>query len=334
MKKVLFSLTAMFFAGSLSAGCIDIPYGYPGDPLSSLINPCPYGFYVGLTGMWAVPTETGLGTFTDSWQYLNSDGSITSLSKPSKNDYEFAGGFQVGYDFPCSGNNIEVEYFHLHNSKHNVFGTSDGPISFGSIFFDVSFPLALLPEFVSDSRLKYHLNQVDVTLGHRFIACSAKLQLHPFMGARFASLKHDLPFAFGEVRSRYHGAGPIGGIDCSYDFCKGFSLVGRFDGSLLMGKVKADSRLTFGEINTRFESPSQNRLVSTFGGKLGLAYNFTCFTHSSVRFEVGYQANNYIGVFDTITGQDSSDPVLQRISSLTTNNFSYSGPYINLTWHL
>lgn len=288
------------------------------------------GFYIGATGVWAVPSETGIGTFTDSWQYLDSDGGVTALSKPSKASYKGAWGLKGGYDFACSGYNVEVEYFHLHNSKHNVNDTSDGPISFGSAFFDLGIPLTPGQAFVSDSHLKYNLDQLDVKIGHRFTACNGNLQLLPSLGVRFVELKHDLTFLVGNVRSKYQGAGPMLSFGGDFQFFNGFFLVGQFDAAALMGSVKANSLLTFGAIN-RYKSPSTDRIVYAFDGTLALAYQYMFCNQSSIRIDLGYKVASYQDSFDIISAIVEPVP---RISNLNTTDFGYSGPFLQLTWHM
>lgn len=288
------------------------------------------GFYVGGYGMWAVPTETGLGTFTDSWQYLDADGGVTALSKPSKAKYEAAWGIRAGYDFPCSQNNVEVEYFHLDNKKHNVNDTSDGPISFGSAFFNLGIPLAPGEVFISDSHLKYTFNQVDVKFGHRFNDCISGFRFLPSLGVRFVDIKHDLTFLVGNVKTEYQGAGPLVSFDADYQLFNNFYLVGRFDAAAMMGTVKANSLLTFAAIN-RYKSPSTDRIVSALGGKLGVAYEYQFCNQSSVRLEAGYKVANYHGPFDVISAFVIDVP---RIGNLNTTNFGYSGAYIELSWHM
>ncbi|MGE0199187.1 MAG: Lpg1974 family pore-forming outer membrane protein [Simkaniaceae bacterium] len=291
------------------------------------------GFYLKLTGAALLPSETGIGSFTDSWQYT-SDGGIRSLSKPSKADYKFACGALVGYDASSLPNFVEAEYFYLSNSKHNYNDTSDNPISFGSIFFNVGLPLTPGQEFVSDAYLKYRLNQVDARAGHRFFLADNHLELSPSIGIRWADLKHNLTFLVGHVRTSYWGVGPAFALDGLYTLYKGLKLYSHFDATLLVGGVKANSLLNFFGVS-KYESPSTNRVVPTVGGKLALRYDFTFKNKSSLRIEAGYQVATYIGVFDSLTGFLEIPQIqVQRIASITTNNFSYSGPYAAIAFHM
>lgn len=289
----------------------------------------PSGLYIALMGMYAVPTETGLGTFNHSLGYANSSGGVTCSHDPIKLPYKPAGGIQLGYDFGGSANRLELAYFYLHNSKHNTH-TPDDAVTFGSAFFNIGAPLtpgASLPP----SELKYTLNQGDIRFGHRLIAGSCFFEFTPLIGVRYALLKHNLPFTGGYVKSSYSGAGPLMGFDLIYNMYKGFLLVGQFDASLLMGSVKSSSSLTLGSTNS-FHSPSNRRIVSNFESRLGLAYDFLYGNHaSSLRIEAGYEMNQYIEPFDMLISYVA--PV-QRISDLETTSFAYSGPYLRLMWHM
>lgn len=291
----------------------------------------PSGFYIGVMGMFAVPTETGLGTFTHSVGLVNDQGGVTCKGAPSEASFGTAGGIQVGYDFANSGNRLEAAYFYLHNSKHSVEGLIDTPFTFGSSFFNVGV-LAPPGTPLPPSYLKYTLNQGDLKFGHRLITGSCFFEFTPTVGVRYASLKHDLPFTGGYVRSTYWGAGPMLGFDLIYNLYKGLLLVGQFNAALLMGAVKSSSALNFpADATNVFKSPSNSRIVSNFEGRLGMAYDYIFCNRSSIRLEAGYEMNNYIGPFDMIVSYVA--PV-QRISDLETTSFAYSGPYLKLTWHM
>lgn len=290
----------------------------------------PSGFYIGLTGMYAVPTETGLGTFIHSIGQPNSSGGVNCESEPSKAHYKPAGGIQLGYDFSGSANKIEAAYFYLHNSKYNTHPPEDVPVAFGSAFFNIGAPVPPGTPFVP-STLKYTLNQADLKFGHRLITNSCFFEFTPLVGVRFAYLKHDNSFPGGFIRSSYYGAGPMIGFDLIYNLYKGFLLIGQFDTSLLMGSVKSSSSISFFGVTNGFNALANRRIVSNFEARLGLAYDWLFWNKSSLRLEAGYEMNQYIAPFDMIV---SFIAPVQRISDLATTNFAYSGPYLKLTWHM
>ena len=288
------------------------------------------GFYLKFTGAAMLPSETGLGSFTDSWQYADPDGGVTALSKPSKASYKFAASGLAGYNVPSSATFIEAEYFYLSNTQHNYNDTSDNPLSFGSSFFNVAFPLAPGAAFVSDSYLKYKVNQVDVRAGYNFVSSKKNFEVFPSAGVRWSDLKHSLTFLVGNVKTSYWGVGPTFAVDALYKIYKGFKFSTHFDANLLIGNVEASSLLNFGAL-LRYKSPSTSRIVSAFGAKLGLSYGYVFSNQSSLQIEAGYQAATYIGAFDIITAvTPTSFPApanIQRILSINTDNFSFAGPY-------
>jgi len=329
MKKIFSSLlmTLTMLSGTAFADCQN---DCCSQCFRSLV--CSGGPYIGVTGLYVVPSETGLGDFTDSWQYADAT-SVTSLSKPSKARYKGAVGVLFGYDIPCTANNLEVEYVHVDNSKHNVNG-SEGAFSFGSVFFNLVVDNPAAIGLVSDAHLNYSLNQVDVRLGHRFIGACNRLILNPSFGFRYTNLRHDLTFLVGNVKSTYRGIGPLLALNAQYSLWKKLWLAARFDSSVLMGRGNAHSILRGFGPDAKFVSPNRDRVIYTFGGRIGLAYDF-CLCGSRLDLELGYQANIYVGPFDTLTGLVTPPTALgQRIHSIDTNNFAYSGPYLTLNWGL
>lgn len=292
------------------------------------------GVYARFTGSALAPNETGIGSFTDSWQYAQSDGGIVSRSKPSKADYEFSAAGLLGYDFYSRPDFVEAEFFYLSNSKHNYNDTSSHPVSFGSVFFNVGIPFQPNDVLVSDAYLKYKVYQTDARLGRRFHFFKNTLELSPSVGLRWADLTHDLSFLYGYVRSSYWGVGPTFAVDGVYTIYKGFKFVSHLDASLLIGHVDAYSKLDFFGIS-KYKSPNTNRIVPVIGARLALRYDFVFGNKSSLNLEAGYQAATYIGAFDILTGFREVPLVqVQRIASITSNNFSYSGPYASLAYHM
>ncbi len=297
---------------------------------------------LGGTWIYAVPSSAGFGGAVFSNQFAI-PGGVRSENVLRNPHYKSAYSVQVGYDFPCSANNLEVEYTHLFNTKKNVNTNQDNLVSFtGYAFVDGTIPIAPGEPLAAVERARLKFDQVDVTGGHRFITCSGCLQLHPFIGVRYSDLRITIPFntqlagiAFNEgiFKTKFWGVGPLAGMDFFYGICKGLGIVGRADSSILMGSAKFFSSITTLGFVQEFASPNQDRAVCTFGGRLGLAYNYFFCNRSRVKLEVGYQANVYLDPLDILVGT-VSPPTDQKISNIEALNFSYTGPYINLTWHL
>jgi hypothetical protein len=299
------------------------------------------GFFVGVTGMYAKPSETGLGDANNSWQYASVD-TITSLNKPIKSSQQWEVGFDVGYNFPNSSNSLEFSYFQLRNSKHFLKGT-EGVYSLGSIFFpDITLVDPSSINYVANSHLKYKLNQYDLFLGHQMNDVIGNFSLKPTFGLRFAELTHDFPFAVpGYVDSKFNGVGPTFGLDGNFALWhSGFNIVGHVDGALLDGNVESKSFIFLSGTNLYYKSPDRNRIVPTLTARLGADYEYVFANQSSLTLEVGYEAAEYFNGIDLIRGDTNASDSLgtavhtPRITSIDTNDFAYQGPYATLTYSL
>lgn len=374
MKKLTLALigTGLLFSCNsyaVSSACTNSGYS------TSICSPkyCG-GFYVGLTGFYLKPSETGLGQVTDSWQYGTADSSPfipasrLARSKPFDPDYEWEWGANIGYDIPCTANNIDLSYWHLSNKKHAVNDLSDGPISFSSIFTtDVVAPIGDvvggITFLISNAYLEYKVDQVDLKMGHMFNDACGQFQIRPSIGLRYNNLKHELTFRspatlefglpalvdaifFGHVKSQFNGVGPLVSLDARYGMFAGFGLVGHFDSALIVGEVEANSNLGFTftspalpispvTTDNRFESPDLERVVGSVSGKLGADYTFCFCNKSSLTIEAGYQVNKFYDPFDLIRGDIPYAPVIhQRITHILTNDLDVRGPYVNVTFRV
>lgn len=339
MKKYQLGAIALAVLFSSSAMASHAKMAASSDCSSSTLcamttNPGNYfnGFSIGVRGLDAVPSETNLGMFSDSWQYTDGAGNITARSKPIKPAYKMTGQVNVGYNLPGTANDFNLAYLWLNSNTHAV-NTAVGASSFGSVFFSNWIPLVPDSGFVSDAHLKYRLDQVDLTAGRSYSDASGHFQVHPFGGLRYARLKHNLVFMLGQVTSTYHGIGPMVGFDAHFDFGCGFGAAGRFDSSVLMGTVNSSSLLVFGGPANSFVSPGTNRTVATAAGELGLDYTYTMANQSNIKLEIGYQGSEYFNPFDLIRGDTGSNTGEHRIVGLETTNFSFSGPFAELSWH-
>jgi hypothetical protein len=306
-----------------------VPY-----PLPNLDNDPRGSFYVGITGIYAKPSESGIGLVTDSWQYLSGT-TITSVNKPYSPHHELEGGFNIGYNFPFSPNSIEFSYFHLSNNN-NADNTSNGAYSFGSIFFPDA-TLLIPPPLSSVSQLRYEVNQYDLFLGHQYCQVWGHFEFKPTFGLRYVNLKHNLPFAVpGYFMSKFHGIGPMFGLDGRFGLGYGFGIDGHLDGALLDGNQTSDTSVVFGGITYNYVSPAENRVVPMTNARIGGDYRFAFANKSLLTLEAGYQATVFVNAFDLIRGYLYSPAlgggVSPKIADIQSTDFTYQGPYLNLTY--
>lgn len=294
----------------------------------------PSGFYVGVTGIYAKPSETGIGLVTDSWQYRQPNGAVLSQSKPFEEDSRGGIGAKVGYDFGASANSLEFDYLHFNNSTHGYNTSAGSPESFGAVFFpDIVLPDPASIGLISDANLAYNLNQYDLWLGHTFGSAVSGFTFKPAIGARYASLSHNMTFAApGYIKSDFQGLGPEMGFDAHYEIGYGFGVLGHLDDAILASNVEGSSFLGFAPINAQFDSPTSKRVSNAITGRLGADYKYVFANGSSLALEGGYQAMQYSDAFDLI--QADALPNEQHIVDVNTNDFSLRGPYLTLTYHV
>lgn len=290
------------------------------------------GFYAGVTGLYAKPSETGLGQVTDSWQFAV-PGGIDARSFPANPQSKWAWGVQAGFDIPMTANNVEVNYLQLNNTTPAVNTFANGAFSFGSVLFpDGTINAADFPSLASVARLIYKVDQIDLKAGRKYTDVSGKFYIRPSLGVRYAQLKHELPFVQpGNAMSKYNGTGPMFSVDANYLLGYGFGLVGYFDYALLAGTIKSNSFVFLGQ-NFIYTWPSTDRIVHNTTARIGLNYSHTLTNSSTFNIEGGYQVNEYLNSMDTTRGWIAFGGT-PHIAGHETNSFAFHGPYATLTVH-
>lgn len=299
------------------------------------------GFYVGVTGVYAKPSESGIGLATHSDQYTSSNGLTTSKSTPFEPSNSGGIGAKVGYDFGTSANSLEFDYFYFNNTTKDTADFKDNPSSFASMFFPnimVSNPASF--GITIHSKLEYTLNQYDLWLAHTFGSPVTGFSFKPAIGVRYASLSHDLTFDVpGAVKSDFDGIGPEIGFDAHYALGHGFGILGHFDDALMASRVNGSSYIEvedFG-IHSAFKAPDNNGVSNAVTGRVGADYQYVFNNGSSIALEAGYQAMMYADAFTIIQGNVASPvtpTVGQQITTTNSDDFSLRGPYLSLTYHV
>ena len=330
-KKLLVS--ALVFSASAHAGSFtdNLPKQcLPGALCADNSHP---GFYASVTGSWLQPSETEIGMVTDSWQIVNNGTSTVDEDRSVDPDYEFEGGFTIGYDIQDSANSIELNYQHLSNSTKG-YNPTNGEALFTSYFFPGA-NFVPTPDFVSDATLKYEVDHANLKLLRTYSQFDEKFSIKPALGIDYARLKHDFTFmAPGYVRSDFTGFGPMLSLDGSYKLGNNFGITGYLGSSMLVGHSDADSYLGFGG-DVKFLAHDLDRMVTTLSGRVGVNYNYA-FSNMNIFAEVGYQATEYFNAFDMIRGNITLAPSLMGlgIDDIITTNFAVNGPYLKIGIHV
>lgn len=294
------------------------------------------GLSIGVTGLYIQPAASN-GDL--DYASVNSATSPNFQPKTASVDsgHDFGWGVNLGYVFPNTGNDINVNYLHLDTSdKDSIAGGNITPTDF-PVTFTSLIPGGITTTTLSaNAKAEFDLDQVDLTVG-QYINVGSRLSLHPIAGLRFVDLQRKLnatyrdsisgpgttsgftipPFSFPagvvtQEKSDFEGIGPLVGIDSSYYVGGGFGLVGHFSSSLLVGNV--DSQLTaaistpgFPTIalapiaaNSISKADSNHRIVPNYDAKLGVDYTYSFNNQSNLTFEVGYQVSHYYKAIDLL----------------------------------
>jgi hypothetical protein len=313
------------------------------------------GFKIGIDALYLRATNSDL-------DYASSFTSPTANTVNSRNaavDPSFDWGFyaQVGYLFPCTGNDITLSYTYLRNNDTDSVVAAN---AVGGFLPTVAVPplsplgLGLTGIFnAADGKAEFDLNAVDLDFGQRFTTGGYDMRM--FAGLRYASINHTLTAnAIGDIdlgppivvttdrgaqrfTSDYRGIGPRIGVDGRYCLQSGFGLDANFSTALLVGNVDAkyDATSVVAGVtpNARYQanSGSRTRVVPVLEAKLGADYTHIvdrC-SKSSLVFEAGYQVTNYFNAVDHARVVNG----FTILSQNTTSDVAFDGPYLGVKYY-
>ena len=307
----------------------------------------PGGFYVGVTGIYAQPSTSGIGQVLNSFQYQQADGQLLSQTKPVEPSNYGGIGAKAGYDFASSANSLEFDYLHF-NSSTSVGFDSAGLYSIGGIISpNIIFPDPSSVGAAGNEKLAYNLNQYDLWLAHTFGSSVSDFIFKPAIGIRYASisrndtatsLSYNTVIGGGQQSSDFQGLGPEMGFDAHYKLGYGFGVIGHFDDAVLASRISDSgeniSIPSFG-LNSVLKLKDSNRVSNVVTARLGADYQYVFTNGSSLGLEGGYQAMQYSNAFDIVQGDlNITGPYEQHITGVSSEDFSLRGPYLTLTYHV
>jgi hypothetical protein len=355
MKKITLGLAALLSTLSLSA------LAQARSPVDVNIPLYNGGFTFGLAGLYLRPNTESLDygiVFPPSNPIALRNGSIKSVDP----DYGWGYRANIGYIFPCTGNDVMFSYSRYDREDFDHTTVRNDGIFFSTITSSVAGFIASDDAVLrSDAKTKFRFETMDLDAGqHVNFGCNAHLRF--LAGIRYAELKNtfEANYLFPvEVNSeaqletitvntiqtsKFKGAGPRVGLDADYKLGCGFSLVGETTGSILVGKFKTnfDERdlitagngaVTLLDTVSSVHQDGLTRMVPNLNAKLGLAYSYQFNNCSKTRMtvEAGYQAEEF---FHTVTRHRPSGTlgfdVFGFPGNLRTLDVGFSGPYVNV----
>jgi len=304
MKKLTLSVIA--------AGLATVSAAYAATPTGSA------PFQVTVPNLKAGPSFTLEGLFLRStnsdleYQQTN-DINGNTQSHTLTPGYGLGFGVGMGYVFPESGNDVQINWQHFNHS------TTTDPVG------DASSSKS------SDGTFKF--DTIDLDVG-QYLDIGTRFQTRLFAGLRYAALKQDVSNTtltaatdFSDASSsvednvsKFTGIGPRLGVDATYHINNSFGVVSHLATGLLIGNVDYDQTTTATTGNSTITTDTQTRVVPEFDAKLGFDYTVPFKDQASnMTVEAGYQVTQYV---DAIDSQNS------------TGGIGFNGPYLNLNFKM
>lgn len=341
-----------------------------GSPLSVLVADLTPGleFSAGLLVLRPGADNLGYATTTTFLPIPNPQWAVQAL-EPG-----YQAGFCVGarYTFPCSGNDIQLNWEHLRTSDSAFVPVSNLTTQWISPFSQTGPSTSELPNMVGLFHLKAARGQVDfdhdmvnLDVGQA-VSIGPNTQLRLFAGLSYARLREQLVSTFYNDpniepvppvvapgvpglksitlnnTSTYSGLGPRLGFASAFNLPWGFRLLGQLSGAVLAGRTQpaqySFSAVLSNEINhEQISSGSVAQVVCAGDAKLGLGYSCEFANGGVLSCECGFKAALFIDPFSTY--ETSTNVLSLDIGSLSTNsmrhtpsNFTLNGLYATCGW--
>jgi len=310
------------------------------------------GLKVGIDALYLRPANSDLNYATNVI-FSNGPGPGSQYHGDIDPSYDWGFYAQIGYLFPCTGNDLTLGYTYLHSDDADSIVAPVPVFSFLGV-------TAVLPSgqifgtaFGSgEGKAKFSLNAVDLEGGQRFT--SGAYDMRMFTGLRYANINDELqifggPLSSGGVlsgtevfKSQFRGIGPRIGVDSRYCLSSGFGIDGNLSAALLVGQVDShyDSNLVIATSTPptilRFEAKngSENRVIPMLEAKLGVDYTYLmdCRCKSSLTFEAGYQATSYFNAADHVRVADPND-IGSFAYQNSTSDVAFDGIYLGVKYY-
>jgi hypothetical protein len=290
-------------------------------------------------------------------------------------DPNYQAGFGIGarYAFPCSGNDIRVNWEHLSTSNSAAVAVSDPATQWVSPFSQTGPSTSEMANQVGVFHLKAAQAQVDfdydmanIDVGQT-VNIGSHTQLRLFAGLSCVRLKEQLTSTFIndpninpvppvvappdtslkyislDNTSTYTGLGPRLGLTTEYNLPHGFSFVGELSGTIFAGWMQPAQYTFAGVFEDRVDreqisSGSVSQVVYAGDAKLGVGYCRPFGNGSVLSLESGFRASLFINPFSTY--ETSTNVLPLDIGSLSTSSmrhsqsdFTLSGFYATCSLH-
>jgi hypothetical protein len=340
---------------AVTAQTCDAAPSSAGVPLAVFVPHLTPGFEFSAGLLFLKPSADNLGyaTITTFLPVGNPQWAVLAL------DPRYQPGFSVGarHAFPCSGNDIQINWEHLRTSDSASVAVSDPATQWVSPFNQTGPSTSEPANFVGVFHLKATQAQVDfdydmanIDLGQT-VSIGSNTQLRLFAGLTCVRLREQListfyndpnidpvPPVFAvpnpslryislDNTSTYTGLGPRLGLTDTYNLSHGFTFVGQLSGAILGGWTQP-AQYSFAAVfldtvnREQISSRTVSQVVYAGDAKLGVGYSRPLRNGSVLNIESGFKAVVFINPFSTY--ETSTNVLPLDIGSLSTNSMRYS----------
>jgi len=279
-----------------------------------------------------VPCEATAWDFGAKALYLkpsvNVDSGFSTNGNAPTNAPKYNWGFEIegSYHFN-TGNDLNINWYHLSKSNSNSFGAQPA----------YAFNDPITGAFTStveggNSSTDPKWDAVNFEFGqHVDFGDNKAIRFHG--GAQYARLANNTSLNAGElihfgttttsydftsvVNKTYNGFGPRVGMDMSYDWGNGLGIYANGATAILAGTRATNGTYTDSRHNSIGGSSSDTVIVPALDAKLGATYTYAM-AQGDLTLDAGWMWVNYFDVHND--------------ASSSASNFGLQGPFIGLKW--
>lgn len=354
MKTTLKMLMALVLAPALFLCSDNWDSSQCCQPNANVFLTCPCTTFDGYyRALWLQPTTSNLCYAVEA--ELLSPASPNWRIHEIKPQCNYASELGLGFIFHDRNAKLKVNWLHFTSQDKNSVELSNSDIV--GPFFEID------PDATPYNKAKGHVKVTfDSACVNYGVLVSFGCHLHTYLygGVAGIKLKQVVSSKFSnsdgsivhkmKVPSRYWGVGPQLGMECSYNICSGFKVIGEAAASLLVGGLTNHTNyqsfspaldgLEVTPPNRQFTHvPQRTTMVPAFEGRLGLGYSWTMCSCYDVSIDGGYKAGLYMNAVQTVNiGSEVNTPpvtpgtagVYARTFRREVSNFALAGPYLSI----
>lgn len=223
------------------------------------------------------------------------------------------------------GNDVTINWLHLtSNQQQEGFSTTFSPV------LTASYTLSKKDQF----------DVVNLAVGQKVdVGIGKKLRFYgglQYANAQEYTTNYYASVALGTFSAQpvsiydnadFRGAGPLVGMDYSYELVDNLSLVANGEAAVLYGTSRYSTGTVLTDLNAVLSSlyASQKTIITGFEAKLGVDYGYNM-PEGKVNLQAGYQVIDYPHLLQKLSGPSTS------AGQISYNNLGLYGPYLGLKY--